>query len=74
MNEYVQQIETYHDELPSSGWADHELIKAAGIMEYTPTVGEMRLAFARKKEATCRKQEKLWNKVAARQSVWKSTP
>ena len=36
--DYVNQITGYHTELRSTGWHDHKLIKAAGIMEYTPTV------------------------------------
>ena len=65
-NDYVQQIAKYHSELRSRDWHDHELIKATGIMEYTLTVEEMKMAFAQKKEAARRMQEKLWKEVSER--------
>ena len=62
--DYVNQIADYHNELRSTGWHDHKLIKAAGIMEYTPSVEEMKKAIARKKEAMRGMQEKMWKEAS----------
>ena len=37
-SEYVAQIKAYYAEMRASGWANHQVIKTSGFLQYNPTV------------------------------------
>jgi len=65
-----------NNELRTNGWADHKWIKAAGIMEYNPTVVDLleMPAFARKKELARRAREKREREEADQKAAQQAAP